>query len=58
MDDTAAIRATATPWIQASLDRDWDALLALCTTDVVFSPADAPAASGLALCRSSTRCRN
>ncbi len=37
-DDTAQIRATIAPWVQACLDRDWDSLLAMCTEDIVFSP--------------------
>ena len=37
-DDAAQIRATIAPWIQASLDRDWDALLAMFTEDIVISP--------------------
>ena len=46
MDDAAAIRATIAPWIQAGLDRNWDAMLALCTHDVVFSPPGEPSVSG------------
>ena len=42
MDSTAAIRAFIPPWTQACLDRDWDALLAMCTDDVVFSPPGEP----------------
>src|SRR5262245_58125331 len=49
MDASAAIRATVGPWTKASLDRNWDGLLALCTTDVVFSPPGEPAVSGAKL---------
>ena len=45
-DDAAAIRAFIIPWTQACLDRDWDALLAMCTDNVVFSPPGEPKASG------------
>ncbi len=45
-DDDAQIRATIAPWIQACLDRDWDALLAMCTEDIVFSPPEEPKVSG------------
>src|SRR5262245_41217036 len=40
MDSAAAadIRATIPPWRQACLDRNWDALLSMCTDDVVFAP--------------------
>jgi ketosteroid isomerase-like protein len=42
MDSVATIRATAPQWIKACLDRDWDALLAMCTEDVVFAPPGEP----------------
>jgi ketosteroid isomerase-like protein len=42
MDDAAAIRATSTPWSNAGLDRNWDAMLSLCTDDVVFAPPGEP----------------
>ncbi len=45
-DDAAAIRAFITPWSQAAVDRDWDAMLAMCTDDVVFSPPGEPKVSG------------
>ncbi len=45
-DDAAQIRATIAPWIKACLDRDWDALLAMCTEDIVFSPPGAPKVTG------------
>lgn len=49
--DIAAIRATRDPWIKASLERNWDKLLGLCSKDVVFLPPDAPSASGAKACR-------
>jgi ketosteroid isomerase-like protein len=48
-DDTAQIRATIAPWVQACVDRDWDGLLAMCTEDVVFSGPGQPNATGDAL---------
>ena len=45
-DDAAQIRATIAPWIQAGLDRDWDAMLAMCTEDIVFSPPGGPKVTG------------
>jgi ketosteroid isomerase-like protein len=47
--DSESIRATLKPWTRACLDRDWDALLALCTPDVVFSPPAEASVSGDAL---------
>lgn len=38
MNSKTQIEALIAPWIQACLDRDWDALLSLCTDDVVFDP--------------------
>src|SRR5262245_3464855 len=46
MDDTAAIRATITPWTRAALERNWDVMIALCTADVVFAPPGEPSVSG------------
>jgi len=46
MDSAAAIRATNPAWRKATLDRNWDALLAMCTSDVVFSPPGEPQVSG------------
>jgi ketosteroid isomerase-like protein len=46
MDDVSAIRATAAPWCEAGIDRNWDALLAMCTSDVVFAPPGEPSVSG------------
>ncbi len=48
-DDAAAIRAFIAPWSQAAVDRDWDAMLAMCTDDVVFSPPGEPKVSGAGL---------
>ncbi len=45
-DDAAQIRATIDPWRQACLDRDWDALLAMCTENVVISGPGDPSVSG------------
>jgi ketosteroid isomerase-like protein len=45
-DDTAQIRALIAPWRQACLDRDWDALLALCTQDIVISGPGEPKVTG------------
>ena len=45
-DDAAQIRATIAPWNQACLDRDWDALLAMCTEDIVFSGPREPKVTG------------
>ena len=46
MDSKTQIEALVAPWVQACLDRDWDALLALCTDDVVFAPPGEPSISG------------
>ncbi len=40
--DVNAIKDTAKPWADACVARDWDALLGLCTDDVVFLPPDEP----------------
>jgi ketosteroid isomerase-like protein len=45
-DDAAQIRATIGPWSNACIDRDWDALLAMCTADMVFSPPSEPKVTG------------
>lgn len=45
-DDTAQIRATIAPWRQACLDRDWDALLAMGTEDIVTSGPGDPSVTG------------
>src|SRR5262245_33075036 len=46
MDSTAEIRATIPLWRKAALDRNWDALLAMCTNDVVFAPPGESQVSG------------
>ena len=46
MDSKTQIEALVAPWVQACLDRDWDALLALCTDDGVFAPPGALSVSG------------
>ena len=45
-DDDAQIRATIEPWTKACVDRDWDALLAMCTEDIVFSGPGEPKVTG------------
>ena len=45
-DAAAQIRATIAPWCQACLDRDWDALLAMCTEDIVISGPGEPKVTG------------
>lgn len=45
----SAIRATAGPWRKAAIDRNWDAMMAMCTSDVVFSPPGQPSVSGSTL---------
>ena len=44
--DVTAIRSTRDPWIHACLDRDWDALLSMCTQDIAFLPPNEPIAEG------------
>ena len=46
MDDAAAIRATIPAWRKACLDRNWDALLGMCTDDVAFAPPGESLVSG------------
>ncbi len=46
MDAKTAIRATVAPWTKAALDRNWDAFLAMCTSDVAFAPPGEPSVSG------------
>jgi len=41
-----AIEQMVEPWNRACLARDWDALLGMCTEDVVFMPSGAPPVSG------------
>ena len=49
MDASSAIRATVAPWTQAALDRNWDAMISMCTNDVVFAPPGEPSVSGKGL---------
>lgn len=44
--DVAQIESLRQPWIQACLDRDWDKLFTLCTSDVTLLPPEAPIARG------------
>jgi len=44
--DIAAIQSLRDPWVQACLNRDWDALLGICTSNVTLLPPDAPIAEG------------
>jgi len=37
-DDVVAIRGTFEAWRDACVQRDWDALLGMCTDDIVFLP--------------------
>jgi ketosteroid isomerase-like protein len=50
-DESAAavVQRTNAPWSRACVERDWDALLAMCDPDAVFMPPGAPAVSGKAL---------
>ncbi len=41
-----AIQELIQPWTSACLQRDWDALLSMCTDDIVFMPPGAPAVTG------------
>ena len=45
-DDAAQFRATIEPWTKACVDRDWDALLAMCTEDIVISGPGDPKVTG------------
>ena len=42
-------QSLAGPWNRACIDRDWDALLELCTDDVVFMPPGESSVSGKGL---------
>ena len=44
--DIETIKNTAPAWATACIGRDWDALLGLCTDDVVFLPPDEPIVAG------------
>lgn len=45
----AAVKEIIDPWTKACLKRDWDALLGMCTSDVVFMPSGEPPQTGPAL---------
>ncbi len=47
--DVNAIRGIIDPWNRACLNRDWDALLSMCTDDMVFMPPNEPRVAGDAL---------
>lgn len=47
--DVAAIRALIQPWTRACLDRNWDGLLKMCTSDITFLPPNEPAVQGAAV---------
>jgi ketosteroid isomerase-like protein len=44
--DVSAIRGIREPWIKACVTRNWDALLGLCTDDVVFQPPNEAVVQG------------
>jgi ketosteroid isomerase-like protein len=44
--DVSAIEGMIEPWTQACLNGDWDALLGMCTEDIVFMPPGEPSVSG------------
>jgi len=45
----SAIPELVEPWTRACLARDWDAVLGMCTDDVVFSPPNEPLVEGQAV---------
>ena len=45
----AAVAKMIGPWTRACLDRDWDALLGMCTSDIVFMPPGEAPVSGAAV---------
>jgi uncharacterized protein (TIGR02246 family) len=45
----AAVQELIQPWTQACLSRDWDGLLSMCTSDIVFMPHGSPPISGSAV---------
>lgn len=49
MDALAELRATVKSWTDARFVRDWDAVMTLCTDDVVFSPPGEPRVTGAAI---------
>lgn len=48
-EDVHAIHDTIEPWSTACMEADWDALLDMCTEDVVFMPPGEPAVEGSAV---------
>ena len=42
----AAVHNMIRPWSHAMIDRDWDKLLSMCTSDIVFMPEGQPSVSG------------
>jgi ketosteroid isomerase-like protein/uncharacterized glyoxalase superfamily protein PhnB len=44
--DVDAITSTGKLWSEACVARDWDALLSLCSEDIVFLPPEEPAVAG------------
>lgn len=46
---SSAIQGIIPRWNQACLDRDWDALLSMCTTDMVFMPPEGSPVAGAAI---------
>jgi len=42
----AALKDIIEPWTNACLERDWDALLGMCTADIVFMPSGEPSKTG------------
>jgi ketosteroid isomerase-like protein len=45
----SVVQRTNVPWSRACIDRDWDALLAMCDERAVFMPPGAASVSGAAL---------
>ena len=45
----AAVQDLIEPWCQAIRDRDWDAMLSMCTDDITFMPHGEPPVSGDAI---------
>lgn len=48
-DALTAAQNIIEPWNRAAINRDWDALLSMCTEDMVFMPPGAPPVSGEAI---------
>lgn len=45
----AAVAKMIDPWTKACIDRDWDTLLGMCTSDIVFMPPGQGPVSGAAV---------